>query len=139
VLDVDRRRGDGEAWLGGDPVDLQAWSALLSAGGMQLQQGRGELNAWVALRDFRPVMVTTDSDLSGLRLAGAPTATVARPVLDLQRMQVRARWRYSSGGWRMEAPRLRVRAEGRDQVLDGLLLGAGQHLALRGDDIDGSV
>jgi len=139
VLDVDRRRGDGEAWLGGDPVDLQAWSALLSAGGMQLQQGRGELNAWIALRDFRPVMVTTDSDLSGLRLAGAPTATVARPVLDLQRMQVRARWRYSSGGWRMEAPRLRVRAEGRDQVLDGLLLGAGQHLALLGDDIDGSV
>lgn len=139
VLDVDRRHGNGEAWLGGDPVDLQAWSQLLAAAGVQVLQGRGELNAWVALRDFRPVMVTTDSDLAGLRFAGVPTAHVAAPVLELERLQVRARWRYSMGGWRADAPRLRVRADGREQVLDGLLIGAGQHLALVGGDIDGSV
>ncbi|MBD8696207.1 YhdP family protein [Stenotrophomonas sp. CFBP 13718] len=139
VLDVDRRAGNGEAWLGGDPVDLQAWSPLLSGAGVQLLQGRGELNAWVALRDFRPVMVTTDSDLSGLRLVGTPTAHVAKPTLDIERLQVRARWRYSAGGWRAEAPRLRVRAEDREQVLDGLLIGAGQHTALVANNIDGNV
>lgn len=139
VLDIDRRRGDGQAWLGGDPVDLRAWSRLLVAGGVRLQQGRGELNAWVALRGFRPVMITTESDLSGLRLLGAPTAHVARPTLDLERLQVRARWRYSPGGWRAEAPRLRLRAEGQDQVLDGLRIGGGRHLALAGDLLDASV
>ena len=139
VLDVDRRRGNGEAWLGGDPVDLQAWSSLLSGAGVQVLQGRGELNAWVALRDFRPVMVTTDSDLTALHLAGAPTAHVARPTLDVERLQMRARWRYSEGGWRAQAPLLRVRAEGREQVLDGLLVGAGQHMALVADNVDGNV
>ena len=139
VLDVDRRRGDGEAWLGGDPVDLQAWSSLLRGAGMQVLQGRGELNAWIALRDFRPVMVTTDSDLSGLRLSGAPTAHVARPTLDVERLQLRARWRYSAGGWQAQAPQLRVRADGREQVLDGLLVAAGQHRALLADNVDGNV
>ncbi len=30
VLDVDRTRGNGEAWLGADPVDFHAWSPLLA-------------------------------------------------------------------------------------------------------------
>lgn len=139
VLGIDRRTGDGEAWLGGDPVDLGAWSALLNAGGVRVLQGRGELNAWVALRGFRAVMVTTDTDLAGLQLAGAPTTHTREPRLDLERVQVRARWRYSAGGWRAEAPRLRVRMDGSESVLDGLLVGGGQHLALAGDALDGSV
>ncbi len=139
VLDIDRRKGDGDAWLGGDPVDLGAWSPLLDAGGVRVLKGRGELNAWVALRDFRAVMVTTDTDLAGLQLAGAATTHVREPRLDLERLQVRARWRYSAGGWRAEAPRLRARMDGSESVLDGLLIGGGQHLALAGDTVDGRV
>ena len=30
VLDVDRMRGNGQAWLGADPVDFHAWSPLLA-------------------------------------------------------------------------------------------------------------
>ena len=136
VIDADRRKGDGQAWLGADPVDLAPWSALLAAGGLRLQQGQGELSAWVDLRDFRPVMVTTDSDLRALRLSGAPLPHDASPTVELQRVQVRARWRYSRGGWRAEAPRLRIAMDGREQVLDGLLLGGGQHLALVGDNVE---
>lgn len=139
VLDLDRRQGDGQAWLGADPVDLAPWSKLLRVAGIQVAAGRGELNAWVDLRDFRPVMITTDSDLADVHLRGTATAQVAEPALLLQRLQARARWRYSAGGWRAEAPRLRVAMDGREEVLDGLLLGGGQHLALVGDNVDGSA
>lgn len=51
VLDFDRRHGDGQAWLSADPADFRAWSHLLQFAGVSLQQGTGELNAWVDLRD----------------------------------------------------------------------------------------
>lgn len=139
VLDIDRRDGNGEAWLGGKPLDMTPWSHLLAAAGVRALQGQGELDAWVALRDFRPVMITAEADLTGLVLAGAPTPHVAEPRMTMERLQVRARWRYSAGGWRLQAPQLRVTMDARTQVLDGLLIGGGQHLAVAGDNVDGSA
>src|SRR5690606_22417999 len=95
VLDLDRHRGDGRAWLGGTPVDLASWAPLLRFAGVQVAGGRGRLATWVDLRDFRPVMVTTDSELTDVELKGSATAHVAEPALQLQRLQARARWRYS--------------------------------------------
>jgi len=141
VLDLDRHRGNGQAWLGGEQLDLAARSPWLQAAGIRVLGGQGELNAWLDLRDFRAVMATTDSDIAGLHLQGTPMAEVAQPQVLLERLQVRARWRYSTGGWRAEAPRLRVHEQGQqqEQVLDGLLLGAGQHIALVGSNVDASV
>ncbi|PSD23452.1 hypothetical protein C7E13_10590, partial [Stenotrophomonas maltophilia] len=84
VLDVDRMRGNGQAWLGADPVDFHAWSPLLAAGGVRLREGKGELNLWLTLRDFAPVALTTDSDLRDVRVDGAPMPGVAAPQLQLQ-------------------------------------------------------
>ncbi len=84
VLDVDRARGNGQAWLGADPVDFHAWSPLLAAGGVRLREGKGELNLWLTLRDFAPVALTTDSDLRDVRVDGAPMPGVAAPQLQLQ-------------------------------------------------------
>lgn len=139
VLDIDRRDGNGEAWLGGDPLDLRPWSHLLAAAGVRALQGQGELDAWVAVRDFRPVMITASADLARLQLAGTATTQVAAPQVTFERVQLRARWRYSAGGWRLTAPRLRVTLDQREQVLDGLLIGGGQHVALVGEAVDGSA
>jgi len=79
VLDVDRARGNGEAWLGADPVDFHAWAPLLAAGGVRLREGKGELNLWLTLRDFAPVALTTDSDLRDVRIDGAPIPGMAAP------------------------------------------------------------
>ena len=43
------------------------------------------------------------------------------------------------GGWRAEAPRLRIGLDGSTQQLDGLLLAGGQHFALAGDNIDATA
>ncbi|SFR82150.1 TIGR02099 family protein [Stenotrophomonas maltophilia] len=131
VLDVDRVRGDGEAWLGADPIDFRAWSPLLAAGGVRLREGRGELNVWLTLRDFVPVALTTDSDLRDLRIDGAPMPGLAVPRLQLQRMQALLRWQRQADGWAMQVPRLRLVDDTGAQQLDGLQLQVGTQLRIR--------
>jgi uncharacterized protein (TIGR02099 family) len=139
VVDFERSRGDGQVWLGADPADFRAWSRLLQFGGVSLQEGTGELNAWVDLRDHRPVMISTDADLHDVQLRGAALADGKRPTLQLDTLQLRARWRWVQGGWRADAPRLRIGMEGRTEQLDGLLIAGGQHMALAGDNIDATA
>lgn len=131
VLDLDRQRGNGEAWVGADPIDFRAWAPLLAAGGMRLREGKGELNLWLTLRDFAPVALTTDSDLCDLRVEGAPMPGVARPEIQLQRLQARLRWQRTAEGWALQVPRLRLQADGSQQQLDGLQLRVGKQMQVQ--------
>lgn len=131
VLDLDRQRGNGQAWLGADPVDFRAWSPLLAAGGMRLREGKGELNLWLTLRDFAPVALTTDSDLRDLRIEGAPMPGIARPQMQLQRLQARLRWQRTADGWALQVPRLRLQADGGQQQLDGLQMRLGKQMQVQ--------
>lgn len=139
VLEFERKRGDGQAWFSADPADFRAWASLLQFGGIGLQQGTGEFNAWVDLRDHRVVMVTTDADLQNVQVRGVKLADGTHPQLALDTLELRARWRWVQGGWRADAPRLRIGMEGSTQQLDGLLLAGGQHFALAGDNIDATA
>jgi uncharacterized protein (TIGR02099 family) len=137
VLDFDRKRGDGQAWLAAAPADLSAWSSLLRFAGVSIEQGKGAARGWLQVRDKRIVSVTVDADLNGLVLTGAPFAEGAKaPSVLLQRVQTRARWKQIDGGWRLDAPQLRIASEGRMQSLDGLLLAGGDDFALQGKQID---
>lgn len=135
VLDVDRARGNGQAWLGADPVDFHAWSPLLAAGGVRLREGKGELNLWLTLRDFAPVALTTDSDLRDVRVDGAPMPDVATPRLQLQRLQARLRWQRQADGWALQVPRLRLKTEDGEQQLDGLQLQVGRQLRVSSGEV----
>ncbi|KAF1015940.1 MAG: hypothetical protein GAK31_01423 [Stenotrophomonas maltophilia] len=139
VLDLDRRDGSGEAWLGGDPVDFQAWSSLLGAGGMRLREGKGELNVWARLRDFRPVAVTTDSNLRDVRIDGAPLPDVAVPQLQLQRLQARVRWQQQADGWAVQAPRLRLQDANGTEQLDGLQLVVGRQVQVAAPQLSAAI
>ncbi|MFG6087893.1 MAG: YhdP family protein [Stenotrophomonas indicatrix] len=131
VLDLDRQRGNGQAWVGADPIDFRAWAPLLAAGGMRLREGKGELNLWLTLRDFAPVALITDSDLRDLRVEGAPMPGVARPEIQLQRLQARLRWQRTAEGWALQVPRLRLQADGSQQQLDGLQLRVGKQMQVQ--------
>lgn len=137
VLDFERGRGDGKVWVSAAPADLSAWSSLLRFAGVGLQQGKGTLRSWIEVRDHQVISVIADADLQGLALAGHPLeAGAAAPKVLLDRLQLRARWALIDGGWRVDAPRLRI-GEGRQlEQLDGLLLAGGERFALQGDKID---
>ncbi len=137
VLDFDRQQGDGQAWLAAAPAELSAWSPLLHIAGVNLRQGRGTAQGWLQMRDTRVVSVTVDADLEELQLAGTPFAAAgAAPTTMLDKVQLRARWEQAAGGWRLDAPRLRIASEGRQRSLDGLLLAGGRDFALHGRQID---
>ncbi|WMJ70018.1 YhdP family protein [Stenotrophomonas sp. 24(2023)] len=139
VLDLDRRNGGGEAWVGGDPVDFRAWSPLLAAAGVRLRDGKGEVNVWATLHDFRPVAVTTDTDLRQVRIDGAPMPGVAVPSLQLQRLQARVRWQRDANGWSLQAPRLRLQETDSTEQLDGLQLAVGRRTQLSASQLTAAI
>ena len=136
VLDFQRQRGDGTAWLVA-PSALAAWSPLLRAGGISVDEGHGSLRGWLAVSDHRIASVIVEADMKDVVLAGAPLAgqdTVAN--VHFEHLQLRTRWRHEGDDWRLDAPRLKIGTAQGTQVLDGLHLAGGRHFALRGQRID---
>ncbi|SMQ95968.1 YhdP family protein [Xanthomonas fragariae] len=137
VMDFDRDSGDGSAYAQADPVDLGAWASLLQFGGLHVDGGGGHLQAWAQLRARRITCVTVEADLEQLRLSGAamPTET-ARRTLIWERLQARARWQTIDGGWRLDAPLLRLGQAAKLQHLDGLSIAGGRRYAVVGKHVD---
>ncbi len=136
ALAFERGTGNGRVHLDLESGDVSAWAPLLGQAGITPTAGRGELQAWGELRGNRVVLVTTQLQLQGLALAGAPLADGQRPEAAFDELRGRARWRLVAGGWRLDAPLLRVGDGQETQVLDGLVLAGGRRYALLAERID---
>ena len=140
MLDFDRERGNGHAYLGAKQVDLAVWSPLLQLAGVRAERGRGRAEAWAELRGHRIAVVTFDALLDAVRLRGAPRPDAQGAIRtdhrDFTRLQARARWRAADGVWRLDAPILRIGAGQSAQTLDGLVLAGGRRYALLAERID---
>jgi uncharacterized protein (TIGR02099 family) len=154
VGDFDRTRGDGRLYVAAMHADLSVWSTLLHAAGMTLEGGRGRAQAWAELRAHRIVAVTMDANMDQLLLRGAPlpmasatamkgqapasvttqTAPIARGMFT--HLQARARWTVVPGGWRIDAPTLRIDNGDQAQMLDGLVVAGGRRYGVLADHID---
>lgn len=142
VLDLDRARGDGRAYAGARRADLSAWSPLLRLAGVGAAAGQGRAQAWAQLRDFRIAQVTVEADLEQVALrsvgrsAGLDSgAAEIRQVL-FPKVDARVRWQLVDGGWRLDAPRLRIGRDGQAQSLDGMLMAGGERFALLAPRLD---
>lgn len=132
AIDFDRRRGDGRAYLRAEPADLADWSPLLRYAGVRVDGGRGRSETWLNLHGHRVVMATSRLQLRQVALSGEPQETGnARPQAAFEQVEGLLRWRLRSGGWRFDAPLLRVGARTQPQKLDGLLLAGGDQYAMR--------
>jgi len=137
VLDFDRKKGDGRAYAGAKKADLAAWSSLLRLRGIAVEAGQGRAEAWVDLRGHRIAAVTVDAVLDDVVLRGAPLEQSLTPLRGrFEHVEARARWRLAQGGWRFDAPLLRIGNGAQIQKLDGLLLAGGEHYALQAERID---
>ncbi|KRG69057.1 YhdP family protein [Pseudoxanthomonas dokdonensis] len=138
-VDFDRQQGGGRAYAELDADDVGAWAPLLRFGGVEVDRGGGRLRGWARLYRHRVVMLTSDVQLRDLNLRGAPLALAGRsftPTVQFKQLSARARWHLIAGGWRLDAPYLRVEDSQRAQKLDGLLLAMGQHNALYAQQLD---
>lgn len=137
ILDMDRHRGDGSAYVEADPADLGAWSSVLRFAGIKLVSGQGRLRGWAQLQANRIAALSVDTDLRQLRLQGAPwPGQTVGPTLSWARLQARARWKSIDGGWRVDAPLLRIGDGARPQVLDGLGVAGGRRYAVAAEHLD---
>ncbi|MFC3549967.1 YhdP family protein [Lysobacter cavernae] len=137
VLDFDRKRGDGRAYVGSRRVDLAAWAPLAQLAGIGSESGQGRAEAWAELRGHRIAQVTVDAQLDRVGLRGAPLANRAEvPRVTFQNIAMRARWRLVEGGWRVDAPTLRIGSGEQQQSLDGLVIAGGERYALLAERID---
>lgn len=137
AVDFDRKAGDGRAYLDVSADDVGAWSSLLRYAGVEAERGNGRVRAWTELRQHRVVVVTADAQLRQVGLRGAPLPDSDTPTrIAFEQMDARMRWRLVSGGWRLDAPRLRVGTASTVQTLDGLALAGGERYALLADQVD---
>src|SRR3546814_391602 len=132
-----REDGNGRGYFIANQVDLSAWSPLLHAAGVTVADGSGRIEAWTQLRGHRVAAVTADAQLQDMWLQGAPLAKGEPPPrIDVGGLQLQARWQQIDGGWRLDAPRLRIGEGDAAQSLDGLVVAAGRRQALLADRID---
>lgn len=136
VVDFDRKQGDGRAYAGARRADLSAWAPLLQVAGIGVESGQGRAEAWAQLREHRVTQVTTDVAFERVGLRGTPLPGHEVPRVAFQNIQARARWQVRRGGWRLDAPTLRLDSAGKPQKLDGLAVAGGQRYALLADRID---
>ncbi|RNF86356.1 YhdP family protein [Montanilutibacter psychrotolerans] len=136
MLDLDRKRGDGRAYAGARDADLATWTALPRLAGVSVVSGTGRAEAWAQLRGHRVATLTVDAQLEDVALRAATPIAGKLGEVRFPRVQARSRWQTVSGGWRVDAPTLRIGEGAQQQVLDGLALAGGQRYALRADRID---
>lgn len=136
VLDFDRRQGDGRAYVGARRADLSAWAPLLQVAGIGSESGHGSAEAWADLRGHRITRVLADVMLERVALRGAALENGAVPRVSFSRVEALARWQIIDGGWRADAPKLRIDSTGLPQKLDGLAVAGGDRFALLADRID---
>ncbi len=135
ALDFDRVAGEGRGHLLARDADLAAWSPLLHFAGAAVDAGTGRAEAWIRLHAHRVSEVQVEGAFEGVGLRGAPFADGKSARVQLRSLGLRARWRAVAGGWRLDAPRLRI-DDGAARVLDGLSLGGGQRTGLRARRLD---
>lgn len=136
VFDFDRKQGDGRAYLGTRRADLAAWGPLLQLAGVGSESGQGRAEAWAQLRGHRITEVIVDAALDRVGLRGAALANGSVPRVSFPHIETRARWRVVDGGWRADAPKLRIDSAGHAQKLDGLAVAGGARYAMAADRID---
>lgn len=143
ALDFDRRRGNGQAWAQVREAEIGQWSGLLRFAGVTVTSGHGDAQAWLRLRDHRVESVVAEADLQRLLLQGralpaqsGAAAGNAALRARFDRLTGQATWRKIDGGWRLDAPTLRIEQAERTQTLDGLLIAGGQRRALLADAVD---
>lgn len=135
VLDLQRGNGTGLAYATARHVKLGDWSSLLHLAGVRVQSGEGDARAWSRLRGYRIEQVQVESRLRNVVLLGAPLSG-ERTRSRFEQLEATARWRPVAGGWRVEAPRLRVGSGAGVQTLDGLVIGGGREVVLRAAELD---
>ncbi|MGO1540798.1 MAG: YhdP family protein [Luteimonas sp.] len=132
----DRDSGDGELYAGLDGVGLDAWAPLLRVAGVAIDDGRGQAQAWVEVRDSRIESLAARLDLQGVDLRGAGAGGAAPGRVGFDYLQGDFEWTSVEDGWRLDVPRLQAASGEEAWRTEHLAMRIGSHYALVADRIE---
>ncbi|MDB6164780.1 MAG: hypothetical protein JWL98_2212, partial [Xanthomonadaceae bacterium] len=140
AVDFYRTAGNGRAYATTRNTDLSVWAPLLHAAGVRVAAGTGRIDAWAELQRHRIAALVVDATLGNVQLRSMASSSSpqvpASARVELTSLRAQLRWRTVAGGWRLDAPLLRMEAASRPQTLDGLVVRGGQHFALLAEHLD---
>lgn len=137
VLDFDRGKGDGRAWVAAQRADLAEWSPLLRVAGVRATAGSGSVRAWTRLQARRLVRMDAHVNLRGLAFAGTPGGSGdAAPTAALDALVGRLLWTVGDGHWRLDVPMLAFGEGAQAQRIERLAVAGGGRHGLAADRID---
>lgn len=133
VIDFDRQERRGQAWVGGDAVELAAWSPMFKALGIEIDAGQGRLGAWVDFEGRQVTAITLEADLAGLDLRQIDRA---QPPCVFESARFALHAEFSPAGWQLQLPLGVFRHEGREQRIEGLWMAGGAQRRIEADRLD---
>ena len=138
VIEYDRARREGRAYLGGTRVDLAAVLRNYPLKGLIVDRGGGKLQVWAWLRDGELREVRAEVDVTGLVLAANASIKLDEkhdflPRVGMDRIAFGARWMRDGSGWSADLVNI-------DLSLHGLPAPSAQlHLRRRDPSVDAAA
>lgn len=117
VLDYDSATHDGEAYLGGQALDLAAIARGYAPAGVQLERGNGLVQVWTWWQRDRLVRARAEVDLADVVLASAAPIVLDDkrkivPRVAFDRIAFGARWQHDASGWQADIADLTLTRQG---------------------------
>jgi uncharacterized protein (TIGR02099 family) len=141
VFDLSRNSYDGKAWVGGEDLQMQAWSPLLKATGLSFKDGKGQANAWATVQQQRIVRLQATADIENIAILSSNLITLDKvktisPDARYDRLELNAAWSQNKNGWQFYAPQLQFQRNQKVASLNGLLIAGGKEIILKAPNID---
>lgn len=102
IAEFDAAQRRGEAYLGGDAIDLAGLAAGLAWQGRSLRTGNGRLRLWTRFDGGEPVSAHAALDLAGIEVDVAAQPDAAAATLGLAHLRGVARWQRDADGWTLD-------------------------------------
>jgi len=131
VADIDPAERSGDVYVGGRDLDLAAFAAGMSPGGVRPLAGRGAVQVWLRLAAGRIDDVRARIDLKDAQFAASDPVAIGdgsliEPRAAFDRLALVARWMREADGWTLDVADFVTALDGKPARLT---------LERRGDDV----
>lgn len=145
AIEYNRVAQTGSAWVGSRNADLSSWTSLLSYKDVQIEKGKGDIDAWMSVANQRITRITGKLDFTDFLVRNQAQGTVIRnhalvgETRSFDRIRATGAWVKGNGTWRLMFPSLSIERDGATSDMSDMLIAAGQSQAFQAKQINGQL
>lgn len=134
VMRFDRKKGDGQVYVGGMSLDLSGQASALKFAGIAITDGRGLGQAWLTVKNRFVTGVQSNVDFSNVRLQSLASHD-APQSMKVDRLKGQTFFNRNADKWSLQIPELSIQSQGETQTLKGLQINNGDSMYVAVDRI----